>query len=149
MGTSNAYKNPYFLFILSIVLITFTFFSCTNKWKMFDMHEVSRDRYIKNLTLIEDCIKQWINADPYSMLIKEFELTTDSLKTDSYQELEGGRWMIGRWVADFNEGGVAEPIVSFQILYPSGEFQELVLKLQKTDNKYQVVDWDTVYVIGE
>lgn len=135
---NNTCKNLNLFYLLCIVFLTLLICSCMAR------HKVSREICLSNLPLVEDCIKKFINDNPYNALVQEFMLTTDSLRMGSYQELEKGVWHLGKWIIYFTEG-IETPTAHYSIVYKGGAFDMLIFKLQKTENKYRIFDWDVFY----
>lgn len=141
---SNDYIKSILICGFSLVLVTLIVCACTNKAQMGNMQNTSREMYNMALPLLEDCIKAFIVKNSGHPLLSEFSLTTDSLKMGPYMEIEERQWSLGKWIIDFSEG-IETPSASITIVYAGGAWEELILRLGKKDNKYYVIDWETIY----
>jgi hypothetical protein len=102
------------------------------------------DKIDTDIELIRGCAEEFVLSNMDNEELRDFKLTTNSLKGEITKQSEGV-WFFGDWVL---EGYPDKPYLHFTRYYGKFDALMLVLNLAKTDNRYEVANWDVVNMTG-
>jgi hypothetical protein len=138
---NNVPKKMSVVLSLFAIIICLCCISCSNSNKSViikNTNPPSGDATQMNLSMVEDCLRNFINLNISNKRLIEFNLNLDTLKGNRLQQ-EDNIWFLGKWTI---EGDVQEPIAYLAINYTNSESTRLILFLSKQNDVYKVIKWE-------